>query len=153
MVYEDGHKWTWRFQNDHSKQEPSGRTRLLNYQKSSDLPQNIRHESFLAAKKLWMRYLTCSVPFFKSDFEIPTQKRFWTREIPRRISIILAFRMSRQPADADSVISIEYFSELLNDVSKNWELLALENFTSFSILIIIGIFSWYMDFQIFIHVI
>ena len=39
--------------------------------------------------------------------------------------MISAFRMGRLPMNADCVISIEYNSELLNNVSKNWEKLAL----------------------------
>ena len=35
----------------------------------------------------------------------------------------------RQLADADCVISIEYYSELLNHVSKNWEVLAQRKYT------------------------
>ena len=34
-----------------------------------------------------------------------------------------------QPADADCVISVEYYSELLNHVSKNWEVLARRIYT------------------------
>ena len=44
------------------------------------------------------------------------EKTDWS--ISRRDSMILVFRMGRHPADADSVISIEYFSELLNHVSN-----------------------------------
>ena len=38
----------------------------------------------------------------------------------------------RQPADADYVISIEYYSELLNNVSENWEVLARRKYTDYN---------------------
>ena len=47
--------------------------------------------------------------------------------ITRGDSMISAFLWGQQAAAADSVISIEYNSELLNHVSKNWEVLAGRN--------------------------
>ena len=40
------------------------------------------------------------------------------------------FAWVRQPADTDCVISAEYYSELLNHVSKNCEVLARRKFRS-----------------------
>ena len=61
----------------------------------------------------------------------------------------------RQPVDADIVILINYYSELLYHMSKNWEVWHDEKYTdkwAFSILIIIGIFSPCQDFSIFRNV-
>ena len=44
--------------------------------------------------------------------------------MPRRIPWFRNFICVRQPADKDCVISIEYNSELLNHMSKNWEVVA-----------------------------
>ena len=71
-----------------------------------------------------------------------------TGEIP----CFLAFVWVRKPAEAGSIITIEFYSELLNRVSENWEVLARRKYTDnldFPILIIIGIFSSYQDFPIF----
>ena len=50
--------------------------------------------------------------------------------------MISAFRLAhtvwgRQPVDTDCVISIEYFAKLLNHVSKNWEVLAGQQYTDY----------------------
>ena len=39
------------------------------------------------------------------------------------------FAWVRQPADTDCVISVEYYSELLNHVSKKWGVLAWQKYT------------------------
>ena len=49
-----------------------------------------------------------------------------------RIPCFRHFVWIRQPADGDSVISIEYYSELLNHFSENWEVLALRKYTDYS---------------------
>ena len=54
-------------------------------------------------------------------------------------------------ADADCLISREYYSELLNHMSKNWEALAGRNYTDCNSIgnpQIIGIFSSCKDFPI-----
>ena len=48
-----------------------------------------------------------------------------------------AFRMAhtvwvRQSANGDCVISIEYYLELLNHVSKNWEVLTRRKYTDYN---------------------
>ena len=42
--------------------------------------------------------------------------------MPRRDSMFRHFVWVRQSADADCVISIKYYSELLNHVIENWEI-------------------------------
>ena len=49
-----------------------------------------------------------------------------------RDSMFSVFRMVPQSADADCVISIEYYSEILNDVSKNWEVLVRRKYTDYN---------------------
>jgi len=62
--------------------------------------------------------------------------------------MISAFRV--RPAGGDFVISMDYYSELLNHVPENLEVLAREKYTNnLAFLIIIGIFSPYQDFHFF----
>ena len=70
------------------------------------------------------------------------------RTISRRKPMISAFRV--RPAGGDFVISMDYYSELLNHVPENLEVLAREKYTNnLAFLIIIGIFSPYQDFHFF----
>ena len=66
-----------------------------------------------------------------------TAHRYNPQRLPRRIigrrdSIFSPIRTAvcvRQPANAGCVVSIEYYSELLNHVSENWEVLARQKYT------------------------
>jgi len=56
--------------------------------------------------------------------------------------LFMYFVWVRQPEDVDYVISIEYYSELLNHVSKNWEVLVRKKLTDkFGISILLAYFS------------
>ena len=70
--------------------------------------------------------------------------------------MIFTFRMGPAASGADYTILIEFYSELLNHVSENWEVLARRKYThdlDFSILVKIGKLSTCKDFRIFLHVI